>query len=94
MSSIGIQKCEDSLGITFRIDSVRVFCANLQINDKGEIKPISEDEGTPLRREIYDRLTNLAQTEEWELNNAKFGHDALLVCHKILFEDTSGRVIK
>ena len=91
---IGIQKCETSLGVTFRIDSVRVFCANLQFNGSGECKALSKEKGEILRRQVFENLKNLSKNETWEMNNGKFGRDALAVCQKIACEDGKDQTVR
>lgn len=77
----GVTPCKTSLGVTFQIDTKRVFCANLAFD--GKWAPLSEKDGSKLRSNVLEKLKAISKEERWVINNGVFGHDILYACQYI-----------
>lgn len=89
---LGVIGHDDSLGIMFRIDSLRVFCASMQFNCSRDALP--EEEGKKLRVQIFEKLKELSEAENWVINNGKFGRNVLVACQKYTEKTTKGEDAK
>ena len=83
--------CETTLGITFKVDPKRAFCANMEL--KGEYHALSDEQGKKLRLQVWDRLVKFYETEELVVNNEVFGLSLVWTCQKVVLNE-GGQVRK
>jgi hypothetical protein len=79
---IGVIGCNTSVGVYFKIDSERVFCAHIQCTS-GKTKPLSEPSKVQVdraREQVVNKLITIAAQEEWRIDRESFGHDLIVVC--------------
>ena len=81
---VGVMGCESSVGIYFKIDAQKSFCAHVKcISAIGEevLEP-SDEQVKSLREQIVNKLIHIAAKGEWKLDNGKLGSNIVTVCRK------------
>ena len=89
---IGTHVCVTCVGVYFKVDDDRSFCAHIKV-DNGFNHPknlIMQSDGQELRTMVFERLVAHGEAEGWDIHDLEFGENLIIVCPKSVYVGVGG----